>query len=122
MNHSSKQLLICGASCFELAEDFLEDYIRQNQLLLCFPLTIDILKQLGEEKRKVVLTIMDDVSDEKSLKLIRTLKSAASANRDSLFSYVGVKQWEEFADTFDVIKIQNCQDWLSWMEMKSTSW
>ncbi|KAK1280040.1 Protein disulfide isomerase-like 5-3 [Acorus gramineus] len=84
-------------------EDFLEDYIRQNQLLLCFPLTIDILKQLGEEKRKVVLTIMDDVSDEKSLKLIRTLKSAASANRDSLFSYVGVKQWEEFADTFDVV-------------------
>ncbi|KAK1308098.1 Protein disulfide isomerase-like 5-3 [Acorus calamus] len=44
---------------------------------------------------------MNDVSDEKSLKLIRTLKSAASANRDLLFSYVGVKQWEEFADTFD---------------------
>ncbi|KAK1266989.1 Protein disulfide-isomerase 5-2 [Acorus gramineus] len=85
-------------------EDFLEDYIRQNQLPLSFPLTIDILKQLGEEKRKVVLTIMDDVSDEKSLKLIRTLKSAASANRDLLFSYVGVKQWEEFADTFDVNK------------------
>ncbi|KAK1299595.1 Protein disulfide-isomerase 5-2 [Acorus calamus] len=85
-------------------EDFLEDYIRQNQLPLSFPLTIDILKQLGEEKRKVVLTIMDDVLEEKSLKLIRTLKSAASANRDLLFSYVGVKQWEEFADTFDVNK------------------
>ncbi|KAK1266988.1 Protein disulfide-isomerase 5-2 [Acorus gramineus] len=85
-------------------DDFVEDYIRQNQLPLSFPLNVDILKQVGEEKREVVLTIVDDVSDEKSLKLIRTLKSAASANRDLLFSYVGVKQWEAFTDTFDVNK------------------
>ncbi|KAK1275540.1 Protein disulfide-isomerase 5-2 [Acorus gramineus] len=81
-------------------EDFLEEYIRQNQLPLSFPMTIDALKQLGDEKRKVVLTIVDDTSDEKSLKLIKTLKAAASTNRDLLFSYVGVKQWVEFAVSF----------------------
>ena len=30
------------------------------------------------------------------------MKAAASANRDLIFGYVGVKQMEEFAENFDI--------------------
>lgn len=42
--------------------------------------------------------------DEKSRELIKVLKSAASANRDLIFGYVGVKQWEDFVESFEVYK------------------
>lgn len=47
---------------------------------------------------------MEDESDEKSQKLIKFLKAAASANRDLVFGYVGFKQWDDFAETFGVDK------------------
>jgi len=57
---------------------------------------------LNDDKRKIVLTIVDDTTDEKSLKLVKALRAAANAKRDFVFGYVGVKQWEEFVDTFAV--------------------
>ncbi|KAB1203818.1 Protein disulfide-isomerase 5-2 [Morella rubra] len=42
--------------------------------------------------------------EENSKKMIKLLKAAASANRDLVFGYVGVKQWEDFADTFGANK------------------
>ena len=50
----------------------------------------------------MVLTIVKDEMEDKSLQLIKTLKAAAAGNRDLLFAYVGSKQWEEFVDTFNV--------------------
>lgn len=64
----------------------------------------DTLKILKDDDRKIVLTIMDDEDLEKSRNLIKLLKAAASANRDMVFGYVGVKQWEDFAETFGVNK------------------
>ncbi|KZV42815.1 protein disulfide-isomerase 5-2 [Dorcoceras hygrometricum] len=32
------------------------------------------------------------------------IKAAASANRDLIFGYVGVKQWEDFVESFEVYK------------------
>lgn len=84
--------------------EFLEDFIRQNQLPLVVPINFDTLKLLNDDKRKIVLTIVNDEVDEKSVKLIKTLRAAANANRDLVFGYVGVKQWEEFVDTFGVSK------------------
>ncbi|EEF28509.1 protein disulfide-isomerase 5-2 [Ricinus communis] len=81
-------------------EKFLEDFIKQNFLPPAVPMNHDTLKILKDDERKIVLTIMEDESDEKSQKLIKLLKAAASANRDLVFGYVGVKQWEGFADTF----------------------
>lgn len=86
------------------AGEFLEDFIRQNQLPLVVPINYDTLKLLNDDKRKIVLTIVNDEVDEKSVKLIKTLRAAANANRDLVFGYVGVKQWEEFVDTFGVSK------------------
>ncbi|OVA04064.1 Thioredoxin [Macleaya cordata] len=84
--------------------DFLEDFIKQSLLPLSMPINYETLKLLKEDERKVVLTIVEDESDEKSLKLIKLLRAAASANRDLVFGYVGMKQWEDFADTFEVNK------------------
>ncbi|XP_061375413.1 uncharacterized protein LOC133317564 isoform X2 [Gastrolobium bilobum] len=52
--------------------------------------------------RKIVLTIVEDENEERSRELIKLLKAAASANRDLIFGYVGVKQLEEFAENFDI--------------------
>uniref|UniRef100_A0A6N2MFC7 Thioredoxin domain-containing protein n=1 Tax=Salix viminalis TaxID=40686 RepID=A0A6N2MFC7_SALVM len=81
-------------------EEFLEEYIKQNFLPLAVPINYETLKILKDDQRKIVLTILEDDSEEKSRKLIKTLKAAASANRDLVFGYVGVKQWAEFAETF----------------------
>lgn len=86
------------------AEEFLEDFIKQNFLPLAVPINYDTLKVLKDDERKIVLTILEDESGEKSQKLIKILKAAASANRDLVFTYVGVKQWEDFTDTFKVNK------------------
>ncbi|XP_050213732.1 protein disulfide-isomerase 5-2 [Mercurialis annua] len=81
-------------------ENFLEDFIKQNFLPPAVPMNHDTLKILKDDKRKIVLTIMEDEFEERSQKLIKLLKAAASANRDLVFGYVGIKQWEDFADTF----------------------
>ncbi|XP_019181207.1 PREDICTED: protein disulfide-isomerase 5-2 [Ipomoea nil] len=85
-------------------EKFLEDYINQSLLPLVLPINHDTLRLLKDDKRKIVLTIMEDETDEKSKGLIKNLKAAASANRDLVFAFVGFKQWEEFAESFDVNK------------------
>jgi protein disulfide-isomerase A1 len=85
-------------------DQFLEDFVKQNLLPLVVPITYDTLKLLKDDERKIVLTIVEDVEDEKSKVLIKTLRAAASANRDLVFGYVGVKQWEDFAETFEIYK------------------
>ncbi|KAI9200367.1 hypothetical protein LWI28_006644 [Acer negundo] len=95
-------------------EGFLEDFIKQNFLPLTVPINHDTLKLLKDDKRKIVLTLVEDDSDEKSQKLIKYLKAAASANRDLVFAYVGVKQWEEFADTFEVNKKEKLPKMVIW--------
>ncbi|BAF09007.1 protein disulfide isomerase-like 5-3 precursor [Oryza sativa Japonica Group] len=82
---------------------FLEDFIRNSLLPLVVPMNRETVKMLNDDGRKVVLMILqDDESDENSPRLIKVLRSAASANRDLVFGYVGVNQWEEFTETFDV--------------------
>ncbi|CAL5057789.1 unnamed protein product [Urochloa decumbens] len=81
---------------------FLEDFIRQSLLPLTVPINRETLKLLKDDGRKVVLTILKDESDENSPQLIKVLRSAANANHDLVFGYVGVEQWLEFTETFDV--------------------
>ncbi|XVF30022.1 hypothetical protein REPUB_Repub16aG0021500 [Reevesia pubescens] len=81
-------------------DEFLGDFIKQNLLPLVVPLNHETLKLLKDEKRKIVLTITVDEDEDQSQNLIKLLKAAASANRDLVFGYVGVKQWEDFADKF----------------------
>jgi len=97
-----------------LAGEFLEDFIRQNQLPLVVPINFDTLKLLNDDKRKIVLTIVDDTTDEKSPKLVKALRAAANANRDLVFGYVGVEQWGEFVDTFAVSKGSELPKLLIW--------
>ncbi|KAL8485969.1 hypothetical protein ACS0TY_028030 [Phlomoides rotata] len=85
-------------------EKFVEDYIKQNLLPLVLPISEDSLRLLKDDKRKVVVAIMKDEVDERSRELIKVLKSAASANRDLIFGYVGMKQWEDFVESFGVYK------------------
>ncbi|KAL0360097.1 UNVERIFIED_CONTAM: protein disulfide-isomerase 5-2 [Sesamum radiatum] len=85
-------------------ENFLEDYIKQSLLPLVLPINQESLKSLKDDKRKVVLTIVEDEADEKSIELVKVLKAAASANRDLVFGYVGFKQWEDFVESFEVYK------------------
>lgn len=92
----------------------MEDFIRQNQLPLIVPINFDTLKVLNDDKRKIILTIVNDDVEEKSLKLIKTLRAAANANRDLAFGYVGVKQWVEFVDTFGVSKGSELPKLLIW--------
>lgn len=87
-----------------IAEKFLEDYIKQSLLPLILPLSQDSLKYLKDDTRKVVITIMEDETEEKSKRVLEVLKTAASENRDLIFGYVGFKQWEEFAESFEVDK------------------
>ena len=84
------------------AGTFLEDFIRQSLLPVTVPVDRETVKLLKDDGRKVVLTILEDESDENSPQLIKVLRSAANANHDLVFGYVGVKQWEEFTETFDV--------------------
>lgn len=79
---------------------FLEDFIRQSLLPLTVPINAETVKMLKDDERKVVLTVLEDESDENSMQLIKVLRSAANANHDLVFGYVGVKQWEEFTEPF----------------------
>ncbi|XP_057793567.1 protein disulfide isomerase-like 5-2 [Salvia miltiorrhiza] len=85
-------------------ENFVEDYVKQSMLPLILPLNQDSLKSLRDDERKVVVTILEDEVDEKSKEVIKVLKAAASANRDLVFGYVGLKQWEDFVESFGVYK------------------
>lgn len=87
-----------------VAEKFLEDYIKQSLLPLVLPINQDTLKSLKDDKRKIVLTIVEDEDDERSKRLVKLLKAAASANRDLVFAFVGFKQWQDFAESFEVSK------------------
>lgn len=83
-------------------DKFLADFVKQNLFPLCMPINSDTLKSLKDEERKIALTILDDEYEENSRQLIKLLKAAASANRDLLFGYVGLKQFPEFVETFGV--------------------
>lgn len=100
--HAKKRLFI--PSCFQYAEEFLEDFVKQNLFPPAIPMNHDTLKALNDDERKIILTIVEDDTEEKAKKTIKLLKAAASANRDLVFGYVGVKQWEDFADTFGANK------------------
>jgi uncharacterized protein YqhQ len=79
----------------------LEAFIKQNLIPLAVPVSYETLKLMKADGRKIVLTIVDDETEESSKELVKLLKAAASANRDLIFGYVGVKQLDEFADKFD---------------------
>uniref|UniRef100_J3LDP6 Thioredoxin domain-containing protein n=1 Tax=Oryza brachyantha TaxID=4533 RepID=J3LDP6_ORYBR len=94
---------------------FLEDFIRNSLVPLTVPINRETVKMLDDDGRKIVLTILEDVeSDENSPRLIKVLRSAASANRDLVFGYVGVNQWEEFTETFDVSKSLELPKMIVW--------
>ncbi|KAL6634190.1 hypothetical protein ACP70R_026861 [Stipagrostis hirtigluma subsp. patula] len=93
---------------------FLEDFIRQSLLPLTVPINRETVKLLDDDERKVVLTILEDELDENSPQLIKVLRSAANANHDLVFGYVGVKQWEEFTETFDVSKSSHLPKMVVW--------
>lgn len=78
------------------------------------PMNRETLKLLSDDDRKIVLTIMEDENEEKSQKLIKLLKAAASANRDLVFGFVGVKQWDEFADMFGANENTNFPKLIIW--------
>ncbi|KAI4964188.1 hypothetical protein ZWY2020_006887 [Hordeum vulgare] len=79
---------------------FLEDFIRQSLLPITVPFNAETVKMLKDDDRKVVLAVLQDESDETSMRLIKVLRSAANANHDLVFGYVGVNQWEEFTEPF----------------------
>lgn len=85
-------------------DDFLEDFVKQNLIPSAVPINRETLKALKDDERKIVLTIMGNETEEKSKDLIKLLRAAASANRDLVFAYVGITQWEEFADSFRASK------------------
>ncbi|MBA0808536.1 hypothetical protein Gohar_024266 [Gossypium harknessii] len=102
------------SSCSNDADEFLGDFIKQNLIPLAVPMNRETLKLLSDDDRKIVLTIMEDENEEKSQKLIKLLKAAASANRDLVFGYVGVKQWDEFANTFGANEDTNFPKLIIW--------
>ncbi|KAH9757876.1 protein disulfide-isomerase 5-2 [Citrus sinensis] len=95
-------------------EEFLEEFIKQNFLPLSVPINQDTLNLLKDDKRKIVLAIVEDETEEKSQKLVTTLKAAASANRDLVFCYVGIKQFADFADTFEANKKSKLPKMVVW--------
>ncbi|XVE86334.1 hypothetical protein DITRI_Ditri18aG0027200 [Diplodiscus trichospermus] len=95
-------------------DEFVGNFIKQNLLPLAMPMNHETLKLLNDDERKIVLTIVQDENEEKSQKLIKLLKAAASANHDLVFGYVGVKQWEEFADIFGANEKTNLPKMIIW--------
>lgn len=89
---------------FRFADGFLEEFVKQNFIPLILPINHNTLKLLKDDERKMVLTIVEDETHESMGKLIKALRAAAHANRDLVFGYVGVEQFEEFADSFHADK------------------
>lgn len=85
-------------------DKFLEDFIKQSLFPLVLPISQDSLKTLRDDERKIVVTIVEDETTDKSKEFVKVLKAAAAANRDLVFGYVGVKQWEDFTESFEVYK------------------
>ncbi|KAD6119326.1 hypothetical protein E3N88_10597 [Mikania micrantha] len=83
-------------------DKYLEEFIQQSLLPLTLPITRENLKLLKDDKRKIVLTIVEDETNYESKQLFKLLRAAASANRDFVFAYVGFKQWKDFAEAFEV--------------------
>ncbi|KAK1436470.1 hypothetical protein QVD17_02250 [Tagetes erecta] len=83
-------------------DEFLEEFIQQCLLPLTLPMTGESLKLLKDDKRKIVLTIVEDETHNDSKELIKLLRAAASANREFVFAYVGFNQWRDFAEAFEV--------------------
>ncbi|KAK9073198.1 hypothetical protein SSX86_007522 [Deinandra increscens subsp. villosa] len=96
--HFNEQSIFYGP--FE--DTFLEEFIQQSLLPLTLPITEENLKLLKDDKRKIVLTILEDETHYESKELIKLLRAAASANRDFVFAYVGFNQWKDFAEAFEV--------------------
>lgn len=96
----------------------MEEFIRHSLFPLAMPINYETLKLLNDDERKIVLTIVEDEDEEKSKKLIKILKSAASANQDFVFGYVGIKQWEDFADTFGANKKTRLPKMVVWDRME----
>ncbi|CAN8233296.1 unnamed protein product [Cochlearia groenlandica] len=102
-------LIIENVTVYEIlyiwfVDGFVEEFVKQNFLPLILPINQETLKLLKEDDRKMVLTIVEDETHESMGKLIKALRAAAHANRDLVFGYVGVEQFEEFADTFHADK------------------
>ncbi|GAB2291180.1 Protein disulfide-isomerase 5-2 [Dionaea muscipula] len=95
-------------------DESLESFVKQNLLPLGMPLNSETLKLLKDDERKIVLTVVEDENDVKSKELIKLLKASASANRDFLFAYVGLKQWEDFVGTFSIGKKSKLPKMLVW--------
>ncbi|KAF7820080.1 protein disulfide-isomerase 5-2 [Senna tora] len=92
-------------------EEFLEDFVKQNVLPLVVPLSYETLKLMRSDGRKIVLTIFEDDEEEESKEVIKLLKAAASANRDLIFGYAGVKRLEDFAEQFDLLTLPKMVIW-----------
>ncbi|CAM8911664.1 unnamed protein product [Rhodiola kirilowii] len=95
-------------------DSFLGAFVKQNLFPLVMPITYESLKLLRDDDRNIVLTIVQDESNEKSVKLIKLLKGAASANHNFLFGYVGMKQFGEFTETFGVGKKTSLPKMVVW--------
>ncbi|KAL9260944.1 disulfide-isomerase 5-2-like protein [Drosera capensis] len=95
-------------------DEFLETFIKQNLLPLCVPINSETLKLLKDDERKIVLTIVEDEDDRKSRELIKLLMAGASANRDFVFAYAGLRQREDFLETFDISKKSELPRMLVW--------
>ncbi|KAL8225679.1 hypothetical protein R6Q57_018236 [Mikania cordata] len=83
-------------------DKYLEEFIQQSLLPLTLPITGENLKLLKDDKRKIVLTIVEDETNYESKQLFKLLRAAASANRDFVFAYVGFNKWKDFAEAFEV--------------------
>jgi protein disulfide-isomerase A1 len=92
----------------------LEDFVKQNLLPLTVPIRYETLKLLRDDKRKIILVIMEDETEDKSVNLVKILRPAAAANRDFVFGFIGLKQWAEFAETFDAAKESDFPKMLVW--------
>ncbi|KNA18886.1 hypothetical protein SOVF_066890 [Spinacia oleracea] len=95
-------------------DQFLEEFIKQNVLPLCLPINSDSLKLLRDEDRKIVLTFVEDENEDKTKKLVKLLKAAASANRDYLFAYAGLQQFQDFVETFEISKTTKLPKMVVW--------
>ncbi|KAI3820123.1 hypothetical protein L1987_13981 [Smallanthus sonchifolius] len=83
-------------------DKFVEEFIQQCLLPLTLPITGESLKLLKDDKRKIVLTIVEDETHYESKEFIKLLRAAAPANRDFVFAYVGFNQWQDFTEAFEV--------------------
>ncbi|KAL2467623.1 Protein disulfide-isomerase 5-2 [Forsythia ovata] len=85
-------------------DKFLEDYIKQSLLPLVLPINEDSLKSLKDDKRKIVLTIMEDETDEngkillnhsKSIRKLRLPKMIVWDGNEEYYSVIGSESIEE---------------------------